>query len=422
MSAIKPVIRKKDAKPKLKVKVKIEAHHCKQWLSNPLLNPITGHTIKHGLGKYNEFVKTCKSFGFAVDKMLKQTDVGIVPEFNNSIKYQIRSCPYTYKLPEKDVVTPRRRTIYSLNDNKEKLSYIYKNMEICEAPAQLDLSKKYFQNRNVPELNLFYYMFRILNYMYSSVIHYEIMALYINNGTLCLKPIYINHHGNAHISRLDTIGLLIENVRKNKSPRCMFTIVGDVQDSHAVTLVFFLPEWHNFKKTVHVALIDPNMSFSDKKVEKHVRDYFTSTKLNTVFTSSVGIGGYQTANARIHRSHLDYYGYCTIYTCFIMETVARYIHDTTVELTKAGDIHNALRTTLVPADADYYAWHKLIIDYAFTRTVQAYAFSNSFGNVAQQTLKKLYIDPYIDSISLPEVQRNLLQYLGTRKDEFLMYI
>lgn len=406
-------------------KTDIDEEACKEWVSNPLVNPLTGRGIQAGAKVHKNLEKVCtERYGIKVPSPTSPAYAGAYNPIERSTCALIRKCN-TYDVIETTGSARRNKIIDQARtcSHIKKVRTFYNQLNICEAPDHFAVK---YDDKIVP-LHTYFMIFNILMshlhvlygdciipgtwFVNNNNIHPYSLSSRQNHKTVPVEDWFMSKQPNKPLVDLNDI---LDYVTNSGKPIHFMFITSSTasNNNHAMALVFYYTDVPEGKKLM-ISILNPYM--------RHVSDSFVivvklmlQANMNKkhiygidfdTFARGESLFQFQAANQEVTTSSLDPGGYCCVWVLLMIEAMA-HKHATTGEQNPS-----MLLSIDIPA-RPHEVWRKMIIDFFFTRLIDAYVLSGSLNRkYIKNLIKKNVIDIYAQQVHVDMVLDNIKQYM-----------
>lgn len=393
----------------------ITREQCVEWIQNPLVNPLSKRPIKQHGPKYAEIEQTCVlKHNILISPTLSRLPPG---SSKSSGPCPLRNCK-TYDLKPSLVggSSRRLRVVRKARacDHIWRVRNFYQKLNICEAPDNFVTTHTVL----LPGMSN--------NRLYEILLSY----LYIMYGNCIIPGVwYVNTiktdvglKGNLLLTKevdddeiLTGFEDILEYVVSSGMPlHFMYVISNTSKQAHAMAIIFYYQDVPGKPKALMVSVLDPNMQHTGSAFVDAVRRMLSFQK-NVVasqdftivenFVDTASLSQFQAANAQVEISSIDPGGYCGVWVLMMMELMAH-----TFATTYEKDPAKLLFIGIPPEPHE--VWRKMIIDYFFTRLLDAYACATLLNRTRIQDLVRIHVvDKYTDRVDTSAILLNIRQYI-----------
>ena len=432
---------------------KLDKKACSQWIKEPNVNPISRQNIPGHGSTYSRLANACRSIlGLGqIPGMIKQGNARSTIVNKTNVNKNIATChihkcdTFTLKseVQRKSLSGPARAIVYDsvkhptgaidaardyLCGHTRILSRVrefYKAWKMCEAPILLDLRAYSHDTWFIAFSHLTEYMY----YLYGDVIIPGLMHLRLHdNTTLIIRDTWGAIDDKVRSVHPDNFEELVEFVRNSPHRHhVVWTSVPSINSNigHAVVVVLSKPNIHDPRskrqRDIVIEILDPNMISQKllwwdfweftRTLEKYLRSQ--AKKLNYTVKGLVVhrelYGKLQGKDALMPKSYLDSGGYCGVWSIMMMEIIAKSSRD---QNNHDSSVSQYLVDAFSFKNASPAIWRKLIIDYFFTRVLDAYAMASTlYYPTATEFFESNYIQKYVSTFDAQQALANIIAFI-----------
>lgn len=330
--------------------------------------------------------------------------------------YDPVSCNGKFTFKSKDNKEAPRRE-YKLGKLTGALEYqmgmTYQALNLCQAPATFDTRYRDPNDASVSILpnDISSLIASYLHLAYGDIIIPGVWKVNPSTRSITLQDsyYYMPIKNATPASSLNTIQEVIRYIKYHSNERVHVMYISVPSDTypgmrHAMMVTFVVLN----HRRIQVYVTDPNMHYHSELIEaaKDALRPFTDTgRVYTLMKKNL-IGKFQAMNTRAGYSQIDRKGYCAAWTLLLMELTARTLllnRDATLK--DIASFH--LPTPLSSGHAS--AWRKFIVDYLFSRIIDAYALARKLRKkTIVKYLNQDVIRKYIDDINITNIVSGIM--------------
>lgn len=372
---------------------------------------------------------------------IKNTDIyhdlleHVIQEHNDKIKRneetsafdRSKSDPSAYKFPEcGDKYTlktmPCNAVCRSYPPNltmdpglRYQMAVSYRALNMCQAPLNFDTRYREASNpsKTILPNHISSLLSSYLHLAYGDIVIPGVWSVNPNTHqiTRVESAYYLPTLNATPITSLTTIQEVIEYIRHKSLERVHVMYLSVPSESrnglrHAM-LVTFLAEQAR-RRRIKAYVTDPNMHFNSELLDIAKDVLEPHLGHGTVFTLMRKDlkGKFQAMNSKAEYSIIDRHGYCSVWTLLLMELTSRAIRlNPLASLKDIASFHlPAPLTTHNP-----FAWRKFIVDYLFSRMMDAYALAVKLNKrKVVSFIQATVLDKYIRTVDVFNLTKHII--------------
>ncbi len=312
-------------------------------------------------------------------------------------------------------------------EERRLLRTMYKRLNLCEAPVNFVTH----QDRMTPtgkSSKLYSLIADYLHIVYGDVVMPAWYYLHIEgNEEGKERLLHVSGHTDLSIvGRLDGnamsgLDYLVNFLRNAANTNVLLTFVSVPSrfkntNGHAMLLAIWKDK-DRIKASVMCPMTRNQDSYYVRTITDHMRRLSKSLDIDVIDYAIPEIlrGQIQMIESQAPKASIDAEGYCGAWTLLLMEIVARNVAAGKAFAKSPFDL---LTTDIIlpSKHVDPRIWRKLVIDYLFSRTVDAYAISrilrkSKTGNVVSEYMKAFILDRYVQKIRVDQAFFSIAAYV-----------